>query len=351
MIDVDYGYVNARIRGMKGRLLDRKALDELILKPDLDSLIAALEKTPYKEDIEAAGIKYDGIYRIEYALRENFTRTFNKILGFMDEEGERYLKVFLRQWDVQNIKTILRGKSIHATSDEILECMLPVGGLDEATLAEMIKQPDVKAVIDLMATWRVEYARPLTRAFSRYHEEKDLIILESALDRYYYDSALGGIGKDTYNDKVTRGLLATQIDIINIKTALRMVRDRIGEEEAKRFFIDGGNRLDLEFLLSLIGSRSIEGALKLLESTRYDFLKCAPDECAKKEKVSELEKMLDRYLILKGVSTYSGDPLSIAIPIGYFWAKHNEVTNLRIISRCKTVDMSEEQVKEELVYA
>jgi len=55
---MDYGYVNARIRGMKGRLLDRKALDELVLKPDIDSLTSALEKTPYKDDVESAGVKY-----------------------------------------------------------------------------------------------------------------------------------------------------------------------------------------------------------------------------------------------------------------------------------------------------
>jgi V/A-type H+-transporting ATPase subunit C len=45
---MDYGYVNARIRGMKSRLLDRHTLEDLIFQPDLDSLISDLEKTPYK---------------------------------------------------------------------------------------------------------------------------------------------------------------------------------------------------------------------------------------------------------------------------------------------------------------
>lgn len=349
---MDYGYVNARIRGMKGRLLDRKALDELILKPDIDSLTAALEKTPYKDDVESAGVKYAGIYRLEYALRGNFTRTFRKIQDLVrGDDAENYLMVFLRQWDVQNVKTILRGKNIHATSDEIFECLMPVGSLDEVTLGEMIKQPDVRSVIDLMATWKIEYAVPLTRAYNRYQADKDLVVLESALDGHYYEKSLGSLEKKTYNEMIVRDLLATQIDIINIKSALRLVRDRISSEEAKRFFIEGGKKLDVEFLLSLVGSKSVEGALKLLESTRYDFLECAAEECVKKEKISDLEKLLDRHFILKGISTYRGDPLSIAILIGYFWAKYNEVTNLRIISRCKTVDMTEDQVRKELVYA
>jgi len=45
---MEYAYVNARIRAMKSRLLDRALLEQLINKPDLDSLIAELEKTSYR---------------------------------------------------------------------------------------------------------------------------------------------------------------------------------------------------------------------------------------------------------------------------------------------------------------
>ncbi len=349
---MDYGYLNARIRGMKGRLLDKKALDELVLKPDIESLTAALEKTPYRQDIEEAGVKYSGIYRLEYALRKNFSRTFTKISELIrGQEAESYLGIFLKRWDVQNVKTILRGKSIHAAPEEILECLLPVGSLDEASLSEMIKQPDVKSVIDLMAAWDIEYARPLMHAFSQYQSDKSLIPLDVALDRYHYERAMESLKKNSYDAMVVRELLATHIDVINIKSALRMARDKVSPEEAKAYFLGGGKKLDEDFFISMINTKSVEGVLKLLEPTRYSFLKAAPEESLKKEKISELEKMLDRYIILQGISVYRGDPLSIAIPVGFFWAKYNEITNLRIIARCKTVGMSEEQVRRELVYA
>ncbi len=348
----DYGYMNARIRGMKSRLLGRHALDDLMRKPDVGSLISELEKTPYKEDIEASSLKYNGIYCIEYALRLNFTRTFNKILAFIgDPCAERYIKIFLRQWDVQNIKAILRGKNIHAATEEIFECLLPVGDLDEVTLAEMIKQPDVKAVIDLMATWRIGYVKPLAAHLGEYLQERDLIVLENALDAYYYGQALDMLKGDSYDERLIKKLLATQIDVINLKTALRMIRDKIETEEAKKFLLKGGRRLSIVTLTSLMNTKSIEGAIKLLEPTPYSFLADVPEEYVKKEMISVLEKRLDRYLIQAGSSAYAGDPLSIAIAIGYFWLKYNEITNIRIISRCKTVDMPEERVREELIYA
>ena len=57
---VDYGYINARMRGMKSRLLTKKALDDLIFRPDLDSLIAELEKSGYKDDILEAKAQCSG---------------------------------------------------------------------------------------------------------------------------------------------------------------------------------------------------------------------------------------------------------------------------------------------------
>lgn len=337
---------------MKSRLLGRQALDDLIKKPDVGSLISELEKTPYKEDIEASSMKYTGIYCIEYALRLNFTRTFNKILGFInDPDAERYIKIFLRQWDVQNIKAILRGKNIHAASEEIFECLLPVGDLDEVTLTEMIKQPDVKSVIDLMATWRIGYVKPLASHISEYLKEHDLIVLENALDADYYRRAIDMLKRDSYDELLIKKLLTTQIDVINLKTSLRIIRDKIETEEAKKFLLKGGRRLSLGSLESLLNTKSIEGAIKLLEHTPYSFLADVPEEYIKKEMISSLEKRLDRYLIQEGARTYLADPLSIAIVIGYFWLKYNEITNIRIISRCKTVYMPEERVREELIYA
>ena len=58
---MDWGYINARMRGMKSRLLDKRALDNLVLQPDLESLIAELEKTPYKDDIIEAKVQYSGV--------------------------------------------------------------------------------------------------------------------------------------------------------------------------------------------------------------------------------------------------------------------------------------------------
>jgi len=348
---VECEYVNARIKGMKSRLLHPAVLETLILKPDIESIIVELRTTSYKEEIEKASIQYSGIMCIEVALRKDLTSSFRKIFDFMrGDESEKYIKILLGRWDIQNIKTILRGKNIHIPTAEIHDCLIPAGELDETTMIELVKQPDVKAVIDLLATWGISYAKPLTRNFKEYSEKRDLAILEYALDRFYYKNALNAVKGGSYDDILVRDMIMTEIDVTNIKNVFRMIRDKIDVEEAKSFLIDGGKYLDTEKLLTLVRTGTFAGAIKLLETSPYAFLSKVPEEVLKEQKISVLEKDLERYLIQRGISRFLGDPLSIAIPIGYIWAKHTEITNIRIIARSKTADVPEKELRRELIY-
>ncbi|MFA5267869.1 MAG: ATP synthase A1 subunit C [Methanoregula sp.] len=349
---MDYGYINARMRGMKSRLLTHHALDDLIMRPDLETLITDLENSPYRDDIIEAKGRSSGIDCVETALRQNFIKTFRKIQTFtrQEEEAKQYIIIFLHRWDVQNIKTILRGRNIHTTNEEILECLVPAGELDEVTLKELLKQPDVKAVIDLLATWRIRYAKPLTGSFAEFVKTKDLAVLECALDRYYYADALASVKAPTYNNNLIRDLLALEVDVVNLRTVLRMVRDRVDPADAERYIIAGGREFDLRKLRHLLTLTSIEDVVKALVATRYRFLSGIPESAIRTQKISVIEKELERYLIKKGVGAFLLDPLSVGSVIGYFWAKYNEITNIRIISRCKTADFPVEHLREELVY-
>ena len=348
---MEYAYINARIRAMKSRLLDTSFLEQLINKPDLDSLIAELEKTTYREELEKAGVLFSGITRIEVAIRKDLVKTFRTILKFISgEEAERFLTIILHRWDVQNIKTIIRGKKIQESPSEILECLIPAGELDEAALTELVKQPDVKAVIDLLATWRISFARPLTLSFKEFSDTGDMQILEYALDTFYLEDALSVIMADESADAlILKDLIVTEIDINNIKTVLRVIRDRIDYEEARRYFMKGSNEFDTKKLLSMMKAGTIEGALKQLEQTRYQFITKIDPLYIAAEKISAFEKELERYLVKKAVTLFLGDPLSIAIPIAYIWAKYNEVTNIRVITRCKVTEISEKDLREALI--
>jgi len=343
--------MNARIRGMKGRLLDRDALERLIVKTDVEGVMTELQRTAYQEAIEKASVRFSGMACIETAVRNDFTQAFRKVLGYVrGEDAEKYIRILLGRWDLQNIKTILRGKNIHVPASEIMECLVPAGELDEITLGELVKQPDVKSVIDLLATWRIVYAQPLTQHFKAYLDQRNLTVLEYALDRFSFDYALATLKGNSYDDQILRQMIMTEIDVTNVKTVLKLIRDRTTVEDAGQFLLEGGSSLGLEKLESLLRAGSIEAAVKQLRATPYEFRGMIPADVFIQEKISVIEKELDKLLIRKGVSHFFKDPLSIALAVGYLWAKYNEVTNIRIIARCKTADISERVLREELLY-
>jgi len=348
---VDWGYINARMRGMKSRLLDRKSLDTLILQPDIESLFGELEKTPYKDEIVEAKGKYSGIPSLEYALRKNLVKTFRKVRLFSEkEEAEIYIQIFLERWDVQNIKTLIRGKNIHIANEEIFDCLVPVGELDDPTLSELVRQPDVRSVIDLLATFRISWAIPLTKSYPDFAKNGDLGRLENALDKFYYEESLQKIQGSDPNKERIRRILGIEIDLINMKTVLRMIRDHVNPDEAKGFLVPGGLEFDEKKLARYLTASSVEDALRQMTVSRYQFLANLPESAVKDRKISVIEKELERFLIVQGIKEFSGDPLSVASLIGYFWAKYNEITNIRIISRFKTADLPIEHLREELIY-
>jgi V/A-type H+-transporting ATPase subunit C len=351
VISVYIEYVNARVRGMKRHLMDREFFEKLMSKPDVDAIITELEKTTYREAIEKASVQSSGVHLIDQALRQNLVQTYRLILSLVrDETFEKHVRIFLEKWDIQNIKTIIRGKNVHVPADDILACLVPAGQLDEATLVELVKQPDVRSVIDLLATWDIAYARPLTERFGKYTEKKDLAILEYTLDRFYYERVLRILAGKSIDDIEVRDLFTTEIDVVNIKSVLRLIRDRVKPEDGKNVLIDGGRVLDMQALLDLLNTATVRAARAALKDTPYSFLSALPEKRPGNEIISDYEKELDRYIIERQIGMFKGDPLSIAGAIGYIAAKNNEITNIRIISHCKDAYLPEEEIREELLY-
>ncbi|HLA38150.1 MAG TPA: V-type ATPase subunit, partial [Candidatus Brocadiales bacterium] len=183
----DYGYLAARIRGMKGRLLPGDFFQGLLEQKELMKVADSLLSSPYGEDMSVALAGESGLLAVEKALRRNLYRVFRKVLQMCSEEPRRLLRVLLGKWDVYNIKTVLRGKQRGLPAQEVLLALVPAGELDEPKLQELLNQPDVKAVIDTLATWLSPFAPPLVGAFPEYLEKGHLAVLEKALDRYYFN--------------------------------------------------------------------------------------------------------------------------------------------------------------------
>jgi ATP synthase A1 C subunit len=356
-----YGYGNARLRAMRSLFLTEADYNNLLGKTNVEELITALAETPYKDDIEAALSRTEGIGCVYEALRTNLTGALLKIRQFFEGEPRTLVDLLLRRWDRHNLLTILRGQSQEVSSETVLSVIVPVGQLDQVALRELARQPSLRAVIELMTIWHLPYAGALRRVQARTDITPNLDQLELALNRFHYTSILASLEQGNQNHALALEHFQIEIDLVNISVSLRLsrlpnlgllLRRHYHTDDVSSLLIEPGGYLQPRRLAKLITeSDGLAGIVRGLSDTRYGQ---ALDTAWRRYQAGEgnlsvLERELERWQAKHTAAMFTRNPLSIAIPIGYFGTKEVEIANLRLIAQAVALQLKREQVRHDLI--
>ncbi len=359
-----YGYGNARLRAMRGRLLREADYSGLLARADIDEVITALTDTPYKEDIETALLRVQagGVRCVFEAVRANLTRTLLKVYDFFEGEPRNLVGILLRRWDWANILAILRGQSQQVSPDMVLSAIVPVGELDEVSLRELARQPGLRAAIDLMTTWRLPYAKALRDVRARKGTVPDLDQLELALSRFHYTSVREPLRQGNGDRALVLEQLQVEVDLINVGMALRLagmpdiiplVHRRYNANDIRPLLIEPGGRLPVQRLAALVAETAgLEGVVRGLSDTQYGGALEAGWRRyqAGETSVTVLERELERWRAERMAALFTRDSLSVAIPMGYFGCKEIEVSNLRLIAQAVALGTERDRVRRDLIF-
>ena len=346
----DFGYSNARIRGMRSRLLRRDFLDTLIEGIDIKRLVQELNETEYGPDLEEALIMGLDAGTVDLALKNNMVRTFRKVHGFLNDEAALLITTLLGRWDVFNIKTVLRAKQMGLGHEEFVDGLLPVGSLGPVDLEALSALPNVRAVVDTIVTWGLPFAGAVREGHAAFLESGQLAELELALDRYYTEWAASRLKRRGVNVRIARDVLQVQVDISNLVMTFRLQKEDVESIDASRFFLEGGAVVTADLYNELVKMSDIDEVLNRLRGTRYGKVL---DDVAmlflEVNSIAVFERALEDLLTRRILGLAKGDPLGVGVAISYLWAKQNEVTNLRIIVKGKAVGMPIDRVRKELI--
>jgi V/A-type H+/Na+-transporting ATPase subunit C len=346
----DYGYCNARVRGMRSRLLGKSFFDELMDAPDLGRIIQLMTDTEYGPDVEAEIIKGRTSAAMDEALRANMVRTFQKVMSFLNEEARGLVSTLLGRWDAFNIKSIVRGKHMHLLPEEIENGLYAVGTLSNVDLHFLASLEDVRAVVDTLVTWESPYAVPLRANLASYEQNGNLAVLELALDCYYTAWAAKRLSGRRPNSVLARRILGLQVDSINLLTTFRLLKSDVGDFDPSMFFLPGGAYVSTELFLKMAGLSDVDEVIAALKKTPYaSQLEQVVVLYEEEGSLAVFERALEDYVMRKALDAGHGDPLGVGIVIGYLWAKQNEITNLRIIVKGRTVGMPADRMRKELI--
>jgi V/A-type H+-transporting ATPase subunit C len=315
---------------MKGRLLGREGALGLLALPDLAARLDFLRKTDYGEAIATHLPSVpDPLEGAERGLRARLMSDLRRIDGFLrDERAQALFRAILAFEDGENLKTILRGLARGEAPERVFPLLAPTPGLDDPALRELVRERDVKSVIDRLATWQSPYALPLEEALPFYLRKGELLFLENALDRFLFARGLARARRDGEDGRILLGFLRTRVDLTNARTLLKLAGEGVGSE----FFIPGGLTITESVFLeyAALGQPGLAGAL--VREFRHRFgegwatLEEIEDPFTAEQRFhAALAAMLSRQARLH--------PLSLAVPLAFVLERQAEVRRIRLAIR------------------
>ncbi len=330
----DDPYVAARVRAMRGRLLDARRFADLLACGDAPCVARLLQGTPYGAPIERAGGGAEA-GAIEEGLRRELRANVAALRGACRGRWRELMDVLLGRWEVENLKTLLRGRRAGSPVEEILAGLAPIGWSDEPALAELARRPSIQAMVETLILWRYPAARPLKAAVAAHggavdEDRLDLIAVESALDRWHDESARAMLDPRDESDRSVLSYLGWVIDERNLLAALRWRQRGHGGTAGDEVFVPGGAEVDRDLFRRLLRADDWERVADLVSHTRYGPVSIARG--APHPPLALLEPQIRRNVIHRVEASCRPDPLGFGLVIGYVERKVDEVRTLRMIA-------------------
>lgn len=319
----DFGYVNARVRGMSSKLLGADVFNAALAAQDFDAFTSVLSSSPYAAALDEARSEGSGLRAVDRALASSLRATTRSMLAFADGGPRAMIAALLRRNDAEDLKTIAR--AMHAGRSEALGGGVDagaLGGLGElrpSVLEGMAGAPDLPSAAQLLAVSKHPLSSAFTRAARRYVGDGDLLAFEIALDR----AAFADVRREAERagSAIFSGHVRREIDAANLRTALKL-HGRSGEADA--LFLPGGREVS-QALYGQIVEAGVEGLSRITGGT---FAGVAGSEDS-----GEAERAIRASLDAAAKRSALRDPLGIGVVIRYLRARESEAAKLRLLAR------------------
>jgi V/A-type H+-transporting ATPase subunit C len=338
-------YVCTRMRVRKAKLLPREEYQRM-LNMSLPEITRIIEETSYKQEIDELGTTFKGIDLLEVALSWNLAKEYQRIIAITPGTLKQFTRAYLRYWDIQNVLTILRGKSQGEKSGKIKEVLVPAGGLDKVVLDRLLNEDGPDRVIDALKGKRLYPV--LAREFPAAKETGSYARMENELYKQFYAEIIAEAGGGDAGGRLFLAYIRLDIDVKNILTLFRLRADKI-QEDAKEMYIHGGtiSAPDFAMLNTVQDYREFTDQLRAKVRTGpvIELLKGLETE----QPVHEIASLLVRVQMEQMEKLSKRNPFSIYPILVYLEKKKYEVSNLRALARGKESKLPAETIGKYLV--
>lgn len=340
-----YIYVCTRMRVRKSKLIPREEYMRM-LNMSLPEITRIIQETEYKEEIDELSTVFKGIDLIEVALSWNLAKEYQKILEITPGNLKQFTLSYLRRWDIQNVLTILRGKTQGEKMGKIKEILVPAGSLDRNVLDRLLTEDNIEKIVEsLKGKW---IYKVISRELPAAKESGSFSRMENELYKQFFSEIIAEAESGIKGGNQFLDFIRFDIHIRNIKTLFRLRMDTF-EEDASEMYIAGGVLSSADFVnLNNIRDQT-EFIDQLKVKIRNNLLLSLLEELKSEKVIRDVESRLTRVQLEQMEHLSKRNPFSIHPILVYLEKKKYEVFNLRALARGKESKLPSERIAEYLV--
>jgi ATP synthase A1 C subunit len=350
----DYGYLNARVRGMSTRLLGGEVYPALLEARGLDAFAVRLAEAPnYRRLLDQERSEGGGeldVHAVDAALLLAYAEDVRKVQHISAGAPRELVDLFLARYDLHNVRTLARGLLRGHAKAEVLQGTIPLGAFTAAELEELASSEDLRSLASTLVTWDVPFGAVLSGSLRELRglEGDILLALDLALDAAWFPWAVEK-ARNTEGGADLADSLAAEVDLRNLVTLLKLARQGTGPAGIMERMIPGGLMGERQ-LRSITEAGDLRGSMDLIARTRYGDAVSGAEE-AGRVRISSVERGVERMLVNKFSRLFRKDPLGFPTMLGYLWRRHAEYTDLRLIARGQAYGLPGGEVRSQMVHA
>ena len=170
---------------------------------------------------------FSGIDLLEVALSWNLAKNYQKVLAITPSGLQFMTQSYLRRWDIQNVLTILRGKTQGLSPGGSKKCLSRQVNWTGYFLDRLIAEPSVDRVVEGLKKWRLFPV--LLGEYTRFGSSDSFAHMENELYKKFYEEVIADALSGVRGGKAFLEYIRLDIDIKNLQSLFRL---RAGKETA-----------------------------------------------------------------------------------------------------------------------
>jgi V/A-type H+-transporting ATPase subunit C len=343
----EYSWASAvgRIRILEKRFLSKAELLQLAGALSLESALAALRDTIYGPYI----VKTQAAESYDRVLQERLAEEYDMIAAMSPEP--MVIASYRGRHDFHNLKVIAKNQRLGMAVQE--EAFSRIGNIDPDLLRGMLEDHQ-----EAQDEWRPpkdhEFA-VLRRAYEEtasfgpdadggYSQALNALCMDAFIDRVYYTWFTAVMKRHGYDSLITYA--EHEVDLTNLRMALRGRRQGLGAEVMAQVFLPGGtirvSDLSDAYAESDEALKGVFGGTPLLALADKGF-----GLVAERVSLTRWEKACDDAL-MGIVKRARFSPMGPEPAYGYVFGREIETRNLRVILSGKESQVSSKEISERL---